>query len=89
ALYVHQWRELALTPRAARLARGFVTVMLALHLWISPVMYLVYGQILDVLDSFMDTRVVQLPNTGAPRDLLLLSSLTHVGNVTFPLLRDQ
>lgn len=90
SLYAQQWREPTISLRPARLASAFMTVMLLLHLWLSPLFYVVSGKMADLFDGFMDTRAVQLPNTGTEsKQLLLLSSLLHVSNITFPLLKDQ
>lgn len=90
ALYIQQYRELGLGPRQLRFGKLFAGTMLVLHLWLSPLLFVVMGKSADFLDGLMDSQKVGLPDAeSAPQRLLLISSLSHVGNVTFPLLKDQ
>ncbi len=90
ALYIQQYRELGLSARQLRAGKVFAGTMLGLHLWLSPLLFVAMGKSADLLDGLMDSQTVGLPNADStPQRLLLISSLSHVGNVTFPLLKDQ
>lgn len=90
ALYVAQYREFVSGAASLKRARIFAASMLGLHLVLGPVLFLLVPKVADALDVAMDSRSIHLPSETAeqPR-LLLLSSLSYVGNVTFPMLKDQ
>lgn len=90
ALYVAHYRELVTGAAALRRARRFAAGLLGVHLLLAPLLFLLVPKVADALDAAMDSRALHLPSETAeqPR-LLLLSSLSYIGNVTFPLLKDQ
>jgi hypothetical protein len=90
ALYLERLRDPQVAPQPARLAQIFAGVMLALHLWLSPLLFIGYGKSVDVLDVLMDAERVHLPDHGdAGRSVLALSVKSHVVNITFPMLKDE
>ncbi len=90
ALFVEQFRGLSLTPLRLRLSAAFAATMVGLHLWLSPVLFVLYGMVNHVMDNNMDSRRVQLPDEGAPgKKILALDAASYIGNITFPLLKDQ
>lgn len=90
ALYVAHYREFVSGAASLRCARIFASCLLGLHLVLGPLLFLLVPKVADALDVAMDSRSVHLPSETAeqPR-LLLLSSLSYIGNVTFPMLKDQ
>lgn len=89
ALYIGQYRDWVQPAQLGR-ARVFAGSLLGLHLVLSPLLFLLVPKVADALDKAMDSRAVHLPiNDMAQPKLLLLSSLSYVGNVTFPMLKDQ
>jgi len=90
ALFIEQFRSLPLSPARLRYGAAFAMTMLVLHLWISPLLFVGYGKLGDVMDGNMDTRRVQLADDGAPgKKVLALAASSYVGNITFPLLKDR
>jgi len=90
ALYVVHYREFVTGAAALRRARRFAACLLGLHLLLAPVLFLLVPTVADTLDAAMDSRALHLPaETAAQPRLLLLSSQSYIGNVTFPMLKDQ
>ncbi len=92
ALYVQAWRnnEFDVRVRSDRHGRMFLGSMLVLHLWLSPVFYVLASKVPEFLDRQWDSRVVNLPNaTGQDRHVLLLSCNQYVTDVAYPLLTDK
>lgn len=90
ALFIEQFRNLPMSPARLRGSAIFAGTMMVLHLWLSPLLFVAYGKGGDVADGMMDSRRVHLPVEGAPdRKVLALSTLSYVGSITFPLLKDQ
>jgi hypothetical protein len=90
ALFIEHFRSLSMPPVRLRASAAFAGTMMVLHLWISPLLFIAYSKSEDVLDSLMDSRHVQLPDEGGPgRNVLAISALNYVGDITFPILKDQ
>jgi hypothetical protein len=90
ALFIEQFRSLSMSPARLRYSSIFAGTMMVLHLWLSPVGFVAYSRVGDIGDALMDSHRVRLPDDGAPgKKILAISSLDYVGNVTFPLLKDQ
>lgn len=90
ALYVAHYREFVTDAAALRRTRRFAASLLGLHLLLAPLLFLLVPKVADALDFAMDSRAINLPSeTAAQPRLLLLSSQSYIGNVTFPLLKDQ
>jgi hypothetical protein len=90
ALFIEQFRNLPMSARRRGYSAAFAATMMVIHLWISPLLFIAYSKAPDALDSMMDSRRVQLPDAGAPgRQVLAISTLSYVGSITFPLLKDQ
>jgi hypothetical protein len=89
ALFIEQFRNLPMSARRLRLSSVFAGTMVVIHLWISPLLFILYSKAGDALDGIMDSRHVQLPDTGTPgANVLAISTLSYVGSITFPLLKD-
>ncbi len=89
ALYIGQYRDLVQPAQLGR-ARIFAICLLVLHLILSPLLFLLVPKVADALDQAMDSRTVHLPVSAVSQPkLLLLSSQSYVGHVTFPILKDQ
>jgi hypothetical protein len=86
ALYLERLRDPQVAPRPARIFGG---VMLAVHLCLSPLMFIAYSKVLDVLDALTDAQRVHLPDHGAGRNVLALSVGTYFGAITIPMIKDQ
>lgn len=90
ALFIGQFRSLSMSQSRLRYSVAFAATMMVLHLWISPFLFIATGQINDAIDAHMDSRRVHLPDEGAPgRKVLAISTLSHFGGITFPLLKDK
>ena len=93
ALYVAHYREVAAAfagnEASLRRAGIFAKTLLALHLLLSPLLFLALPQMAAALDTAMDSETVALPSTASNSRLLLLSSPAYIGSVTFPMLKDQ
>lgn len=90
ALYVSHYRVLVSGSAPLKRARWFARTLLVIHLLLSPIIFLLLPKAADLLDVAMDSRTVHLPVHRAEQpQLLLLTSLSYVGNVTFPMLKDQ
>ena len=93
ALYVAHYREAAVAAggneASLRRAGIFAKTLLALHLVLSPLLFLALPQMANALDTAMDSETVALPTAASNPRLLLLSSPSYVGSVTFPMLKDQ
>jgi hypothetical protein len=90
ALFMEQYRNLPLSARRRRYSAAFAATMMVMHLWISPLLFIAYGKAPDALDALMDSRHVELPDAGAPgRRVLAISTVSYLGTITFPLLKDQ
>lgn len=93
ALYVAHYREVAVAvsgnETSLRRAGIFAKTLLALHLLLSPLLFLALPQMAAALDTAMDSETVALPSTASNSRLLLLSSPAYIGSVTFPMLKDQ
>jgi hypothetical protein len=90
ALFIEQFRDLPMTPARARWSSKFVTVMLIMHLWLSPLLFIFYSKGDDILEGLMDSHYVQLPNqSGAEKKVLAISTFAYVANITNPLLKDR
>jgi hypothetical protein len=86
ALYLERLREAQAAPRRAHIFAG---VMLALHLWLSPLLFIAYSKTDDVFDIIMDAQRVHLPDHGAGRSVLALSVKSYLAAITFPMIKDQ
>lgn len=93
ALYVAHYREAVATfggnEASLRRAGIFAKTLLALHLLLSPLLFLALPQMATAFDIAMDSETVALPTTDSDPRLLLLASPTYIGSVTFPMLKDQ
>jgi hypothetical protein len=90
ALYVANYRELVSGKASLSRARIFASGLLGIHLVLSPMLFLLLPKVADMLDVAMDSRTVHLPVSNAEQpQVLLLTSLSYVGNVTFPMLKDH
>jgi hypothetical protein len=90
ALFIEHFRNLSMSPARLRVSAAFAGIMMALHLWISPLLFVAYSKSVDALDGLMDSRRVQLPDAGVSgRNVLAISALSYTANITFPLLKDQ
>ena len=70
--------------------RVFVGLMIVLHLWLSPLLYLTTIAGFDFINRQWDSQTVHLPNISpTPRRLLLISTQNHWTNITFPHLKDR
>jgi hypothetical protein len=85
ALYLERLREPQAAPRPVRIFAG---VMLALHLWLSPLLFIAYSKVGEMLDASMDAQRVHLPDHGT-RSVLALSVNSYFGSITIPILKDQ
>lgn len=93
ALYAAHYRHALPGLRERRYSGPFLALLLLLHLWLSPLIYVFAGKLPDWLDRQWDTQVVQLPNvrkaTEAIPPILLLTTESYIVNVMFPLLKDR
>jgi len=90
ALFVEQFRSLPMSAERLRVSGLFAAAMIVLHLWISPLVFIGFGMRAQALVERLDARRLQLPDDGVPgRKVLALSALSYLGNISFPLLKDQ
>lgn len=90
ALFIEQFRSLALPLWRVRSSAVLAGVMLIVHLGISPLQFLLYDNSLDMLDQLTDSRRVQLPDTETTdTHVLALSVSSYVNDISNPLLKDE
>lgn len=96
ALFIQHYRDNPNNPdhpdnsTMRRGSRFFVGLMLLLHLWLSPLFYLVSIAGFNFMNQQWDTQTVQLPNAGpGERRLLVLATKNHWIDITFPILKDR
>lgn len=90
ALRLEQFRDLPTANIRRHWSRVFVTIMLIMHLWLSPLLFVGYSKGVDVLDRIMDSQYVKLPDQSGPeKKVLAISTLAYALNITYPLLKDR
>jgi len=94
ALYIEQFlgrfRALPLSPRLLRVTTPFTTFVVVLHLWVSPLLFITYGQLVGYGDTIVDTHYLHLPDDGPPgKKVLILSTWNYYGSIEYPLLKDR
>lgn len=86
ALYLAQLH--AAPARPGRFVRLVVALIVGVHLWLSPLLFVAYAKSLEYVDNMMDNRTVSLPTSDEQgRNLLVIGTKSYLQNITFPLLK--
>ncbi|REH40317.1 hypothetical protein DFR26_0517 [Paraperlucidibaca baekdonensis] len=89
AMYIAQAYGSSRDSAPLKRTQVFAKCLLVIHLLLSPLLFLLMPQFAQALDAAMDSETVALPAHGEASHVLVLSSPSYIGSVTFPLLKNQ
>ena len=83
-------RYLSAQEPPSNAVKGFAVVMLVLHFLVNPVFFVGSELAMPILDGFVDSRKINLPNNdGVDKKLLVLSLDNYQRSIFFPMTKDK